>query len=121
MIVESCENRWAMLRLDVDHNHLCPGVTVYGPTMMLIADTEIYTTILTTMSAVVLAVTTNLNINFLRNTEPYCDFLGDSWLMKVGKRLIVGDVIIYSQDDPEPVSHETCTYFHFSTIQTNKS
>ena len=69
-----------------------------------------YAAILTTMGAVALAVTTNLNINFLRKPEPHRDLAGESWLMKVGKRLIVGEVIIYSQDDPEPVAHATCTY-----------
>jgi uncharacterized protein (TIGR00369 family) len=110
MLVESCENRRARLRLDVDHTHLRPGGTVSGPTMMLLADTAMYAAILSTMGAVVLAVTTNLNINFLRKPEPHRDLLGESWLMKVGKRLIVGEVIIYSQDDPEPVAHATCTY-----------
>jgi uncharacterized protein (TIGR00369 family) len=110
MLVESCENRRARLRLDVDHTHLRPGGTISGPTMMLLADTAMYAAILTTMGAVVLAVTTNLNINFLRKPEPNRDLLGESWLMKVGKRLIVGEVIIYSQDDPEPVAHATCTY-----------
>jgi len=59
---------------------------------------------------VALAVTTNLNINFLRKPEPNLDLIGESWLMKVGKRLIVGEVIIYSENDPEPVAHATCTY-----------
>ena len=110
MIVESCENRRARLRLEVDHSHLRPGRTVSGPTMMMLADTAMYAAILTTMGAVILAVTTNLNINFLRKPEPDKDLVGESWLMKVGKRLIVGEVIIYSQDDPEPVAHATCTY-----------
>ena len=109
MLVESCENQRASLRLDVDHTHLRPGGTVSGPTMMLLADTAMYA-ILSTMGAVVLAVTTNLNINFLRKPEPYRDLLGESWLMKVGKRLIVGEIISYSQDDPVPVAHATCTY-----------
>ena len=110
MLVESCENRRARLRLDVDHTHLRPGGTVSGPTMMILADTVMYATILTTMGAVVLAVTTNLNINFLRKPEPHRDLFGESWLIKVGKRLIVGEVIIYSQDEPEPVAHAICTY-----------
>ena len=110
MVVESCENRRARLRLDVDHTHLRPGGTISGPTMMLLADTAMYAAILTTMGAVVLAVTTNLNINFLRKPESQSDLVGESWLMKIGKRLIVGEVIIYSQDDPEPVAHATCTY-----------
>ena len=110
MVVESCENRRAILRLDVDHTHLRPGGTISGPTMMLLADTAMYAAILTTMGGVVLAVTTNLNINFLRKPEAHRDLLGESWLMKMGKRLIVGEVIIYSQGDPEPVAHATCTY-----------
>ena len=66
-------------------------------------------------------MTTNLNINFLRKPEPHRDLVGESWLMKVGKRLIVGEVIIYSQDDPEPVAHATCTYSIPPTIHTDKS
>ena len=110
MAVESCENRRARLRLDIDHAHLRPGGTVSGPTMMLLADTAVYAAILSTMGAVILAVTTNLNIDSLRKPEPQRDLFGESWLMKVGKRLIVGEVIIYSEDDPEPVAHATCTY-----------
>ena len=110
MVVESCENRRAILRLEVDHTHLRPGGTISGPTMMLLADTAMYAAILTTIGGVVLAVTTNLNINFLRKPEAHRALLGESWLMKMGKRLIVGEVIIYSQGDPEPVAHATCTY-----------
>ena len=110
LIVESCENRRARLRLEVDQTHLRPGGTISGPTMMLLADTAVYAAILTTIGAVALAVTTNLNINFLRKPEPNLDLIGESWLMKVGKRLIVGEVIIYSENDPEPVALATCTY-----------
>ncbi len=110
LIVESCKNRRARLRLEVDQTHLRPGGTISGPAMMLLADTAVYTAILTTIGAVALAVTTNLNINFLRKPEPNLDLIGESWLMKVGKRLIVGEVIIYSENDPEPVAHATCTY-----------
>ena len=65
MAVESCENRHARLRLDVDYTHLIPEGTESSPTMMLLADTAVYAAILSTMVAVVLSVTTNLNINFL--------------------------------------------------------
>ena len=110
LIVESCKNRRARLRLEVDQTHLRPGGTISGPAMMLLADTAVYAAILTTIGAVALAVTTNLNINFLRKPEANLDLIGESWLMKVGKRLIVGEVIIYSENDPEPVAHATCTY-----------
>jgi len=110
MDLELCENRRARLRMDIDHTHLRPGGTVSGPTMMLLADTAVYAAILSTVGAVILAVTTNLNINFLRKPESDRDLVGESWLMKVGKRLIVGEVIIYSDDDTDPVAHATCTY-----------
>ena len=71
MAVEFCENRHARLRLDVDHTHLSPGGTVSRLTMMLLADTAVYAAILSTMGAVVLSVTANLNINFFRKLEPH--------------------------------------------------
>ena len=111
MAVESCENRHARLRLDVDHTRLCPGGTVSRPTMMLLADTDVYAAILSTMGVVVLSVTTNLNINFLRKPEPHRSLFGESKLMKVGKRLIVGNIIIYSELYQEPVTHATCKYY----------
>ena len=110
MGVESCENRHARLRLGVDHTHLSSGGTVSRLTMMLVSDTAVYAAILSIMRAVVLSVTTNLNINFLRKPEPQRDLFGESWLMKVGKRLIVGNVIIYSEHNQEPVAHVTCKY-----------
>jgi len=110
MKVESCENRNARILLYIDNSHLRPGGTVSGPSMMLLADLAMYAAILNTIGSVVLAVTTNLNINFLRKPEPERNIVGESKLMKVGKRLIVGQVSIYSEDDPEPVAHATCTY-----------
>ena len=110
MKVESCENRHARILLYIDNSHLRPGGTVSGPSMMLLADLAMYAAILNTVGSVVLAVTTNLNINFLRKPEPERNLVGESTLMKVGKRLIVGQVSIYSEDDPEPVAHATCTY-----------
>ena len=69
MGVESFENRHTRLRLDVDHTHLSPGGTVSRPTMMLLADIAVYAAILRKMVAVVLSVTTNLNINFFAQTR----------------------------------------------------
>ena len=108
--IESCKNRHAKLIMNIDNSHLRPGGTVSGPSMMLLADLAVYAAILNTIGSVVLAVTTNLNINFLRKPEPNRNLVGESTLMKVGKRLIVGEVSIYSEDDSDPVAHATCTY-----------
>ena len=110
LIVENCGYRSARLKLEVDHTHLRPGGTVSGPSMMLLADMAMYAAILNTIGKVLLAVTTNFNINFLRKPEPDRNLIGESKLMKLGKRLIVGEVKILSQGNSEPVAHATCTY-----------
>ena len=56
-----------------------------------------------------LAVTTSLTINFLRRPAP-ADLLGKAKLMKLGKRLAVGEVALYSQGQAEMVAHATGTY-----------
>src|SRR5215510_15016503 len=47
-----------------------PGGTISGPTMMRLADFVMYVAVLASIGPVPLAVTTNLNINFLRKPVP---------------------------------------------------
>ncbi|MGB5050268.1 MAG: PaaI family thioesterase, partial [Caldilineaceae bacterium] len=56
-----------------------------------------------------LAVTTNLTCNVLRRPKPV-DLIGRGQILKLGKRLAVGEVLLYSEGNPEPVAHVTCTY-----------
>jgi uncharacterized protein (TIGR00369 family) len=86
-----------------------PGGTISGPTMMALADFAMYVAVLAAIGPVPLAVTTNLNINFLRKPGPR-DLLADAHLLKVGKRLAVGEVTIRSEGEEEPVAHVTSTY-----------
>jgi uncharacterized protein (TIGR00369 family) len=86
-----------------------PGGTISGPTMMALADFTMYVAVLAAAGPVPLAVTTNLNINFLRKPTQ-TDLIADARLLKRGKRLVVGEVLIYSQDVEEPVAHVTATY-----------
>ena len=64
---------------------------------------------LASIGPVPLAVTTNLNINFLRKPAPR-DLIAECRLLKLGKRLAVGEVTIYSDGEDEPVAHVTSTY-----------
>ncbi len=91
-----------------DHN-LRPGGTISGPTLMTMADTGLYSAILAQLGPVALAVTTNLNINFLRKPEPGL-LRAETRLLKLGKRLAVGEVTITCNGDPDPVAHVTGTY-----------
>lgn len=94
----------------VGGSDLRPGGTISGPTMMTLADFALYVAILGEIGIIGLAVTTNMNINFLRKPSGGVDIRGVAKLMKVGKALIVGEVWIYSIDSDEPVAHVTGTY-----------
>jgi uncharacterized protein (TIGR00369 family) len=87
-----------------------PGGTISGPTMMALADFAMYVGVLASIGPVPLAVTTNLNINFLRRPEAKRDLVGECRLLKLGKRLVVGEVIIHCEGMDDPVAHVTSTY-----------
>src|SRR5258708_6004508 len=75
---------------------LRPGGTLSGPTLMALADVGIYVAILASIGWVPLAVTTNLNINFLRRPPPGV-LIADCRLLKLGKRLVVGEARIHRE------------------------
>ncbi len=77
--------------------------------MMALADFAMYVAVLAAIGPVPLAVTTNLNINFLRKpARAIC--VAEARLLKLGKRLAVGEVTIRSDGEEEPVAHVTSTY-----------
>jgi uncharacterized protein (TIGR00369 family) len=88
---------------------LRPGGTVSGPTMMALADVTMYVALLATIGWVPLAVTTQLNINFLRKPRPG-DLIAEARLLKTGRRLAVGEVSIRSDGHDDIVAHATSTY-----------
>jgi acyl-coenzyme A thioesterase PaaI-like protein len=55
-------------------------------------------------------VTTNLNINFLRKGAPGHDIIAAARLLKVGRRLAVGEVNLFSDASSDPLAHVTATY-----------
>ncbi|MBM1172709.1 PaaI family thioesterase [Microvirga arabica] len=99
----------ARMRMTYHERHIRPGGTISGPAMMSLADLTLYVAILAHIGPVALAVTTSLNFNFLRKPEQR-DLIADCRLLKLGKRLAVGDVSIYSEGSPEVVCHATGTY-----------
>lgn len=107
--VEAIGPRTATVRLDATQEHLRPGGTVSGPAMMGLADVAVYVALLAQIGPVGLAVTTNLSINFLRKPAPGPLF-ADARLIKLGKRLAVGDVGIRGADARDLVAHCVATY-----------
>ncbi len=99
----------ARMRLPVEEQHLRPGGTVAGPALMGLADATMYAVVMGMIGPVELAVTTNLTCNFLRRPS-MVDIIAEGKILKLGKRLAVGEVSLYSEGDPEPVAHVTATY-----------
>lgn len=99
----------AVIEQQTNEHNLRPGGTVSGPTLMTLVDTGLYAAILAQLGPVALAVTTNLNINFLRKPEPGL-LRAETKLLKLGKRLAVGEVTITCNHNPDPVAHATGTY-----------
>ena len=111
--VESIDPGVAIMRLEPDQRHLRPGNTISGPTLFSLADFAAYVVILAHIGPVALAVTTNLNINFLR--KPTLQPLNCRCkIMKLGKRLCVVEADIYPAGNEanggDSVAHATATY-----------
>jgi len=99
----------ARMRLIHHERRLRPGGTISGPAMFSLADVALYAAILANVGPVAHAVTTSLNINFLRKPEP-ADLIGEARLLKLGKRLAVGEVSIYVKGRDDLVAHAVGTY-----------
>jgi len=109
-IVETIGKHCATVRHKIGKEELRPGGTVSGPVMMAVADVALYVAILEEIGIVPLAVTTSLNINFLRKPSADRDIIGVCKLIKIGKTLVVGDVNLYSDGSELPVAHAVGTY-----------
>jgi uncharacterized protein (TIGR00369 family) len=91
------------LRLDVGPQHLRPGGTVSGPSIFALADVAMYLAILARLGPVALAVTTNCSIDFMRKPAAGRALIAQARVLKLGRVLAVGDVMIWSE------SHEDTT------------
>ena len=117
-IIDKIGGKSATIRKKINSDHLRPGGTVSGPVLMEMADLALYVAILNETGLVALAVTTNLNINFLRKPSSEKDIIAKCKLIKTGRILVIGEVSIYSEGLIEPVAHAVGTY---SIPPTNKT
>lgn len=108
--VESVDAQMLVARLRVDDRHLRPGGTVSGPAMFALADVTIYLAILARIGEVALAVTTNASVDFIRKPEAGRDLLAECRILKLGRVLAVGDVLIRSDGVDQPVARCSMTY-----------
>ena len=86
-----------------------PGGTLSGPTIMALADAAMYAVVLGRLGRVEMAVTANLNINFLTKPKPV-DLVAEARILRLSRRQAVCEVALYSQGEEELVAHVTGTY-----------
>jgi uncharacterized protein (TIGR00369 family) len=109
LTIEEVWNGGCRVRQAFQNGSIRPGGTISGPTMMALADFTFYVALLGTIGPEPLAVTTNLNINFLRKPEQR-DLIAKARILKLGQRLAVMEAEILSDGMEEPVAHVTSTY-----------
>ncbi|CUJ95886.1 putative domain 1 [Ruegeria denitrificans] len=109
-VVEALDEESIVMRLVVEDRHLRPGGTVSGPSMFGLADVSVYAMILARKGRQSLAVTTNSSLDFLRKPEGGKDMIAKCRLLKLGRSLAVGDVLIYSEWSDKPAARATMTY-----------
>ncbi len=109
-IVESVSENRATLRLPVSERNLRAGGTVNGPTMFALADVAFYLALMAMIGPKALAVTTNCSIDFMRKPAAGKDLVGKAQILKLGRVLAVGDVLIYSDGQGAPVARAGMTY-----------
>ena len=108
--VDAVDAAGLTLRLRLETRHLRPGGTVSGPSMFALADVAMYLAILSRIGPVALAVTTQCSIDFLRKPVAGRDMLGRAQILKLGRSLVVGDVLLYSEGVPDVVARASLTY-----------
>lgn len=99
----------ARLRLPYSPEFVRPGGTISGPAQFGLADVTLYGCVLSRIGRVELAVTTSMTVNFLRRPAPAA-LIAEGRLLKLGKRLAYGEVLLFSEGEDEPVSHAVGTY-----------
>lgn len=107
--VTTLEGGFVRLRLHYDSRQLRPGNTIAGPVIFTLADAALYALVMSVAGLVPEAVTSDITLRFLRRPRP-ADLIAEARLLKQGRRLVVGEVAIFSDGDSVPVAHVTGTY-----------
>lgn len=88
---------------------LRPGGVISGPTLMSLADTAAYALVLAHVGDQLMAVTSQLNISFLRGAQPG-DIHAEAEMLRLGRRLAVCDVRIWTETPERLAAQANVTY-----------
>jgi len=109
IVVTAAERGAATLTLTPGDQHLRPGNVVSGPTLMMLADAAAYAALLSVSASATMAVTSNLNISFVRGAPAGGAIVQTANVIKSGRRLSV-IVCEASTADGTLLAHATTTY-----------
>lgn len=109
LIVESWEAGHVALRLPYADLIRRPGGTICGPALMGLADVALYGAVMSLLGRAELAVTTDLSFHFLSKPDPV-DILAEARILKLGRRLAVGEVSMTSEGKTQPICHAVGSY-----------
>jgi uncharacterized protein (TIGR00369 family) len=107
--IEAVQPMSSRIRMPFQTRQLRPGGTISGPSLMALADTGMWVALLAMIGREALSVTSHLDIDFLRKPAP-ADVIAHTTLHKLGKRLAVGDVLMYSDGETMPCARSSVTY-----------
>ncbi|MEC7964271.1 MAG: PaaI family thioesterase, partial [Pseudomonadota bacterium] len=96
-VIEELEEMRVKVRMVIGEQHLRPGGTVSGPSMFALADVSVYLAVMAMIGPKALAVTTNSSLDFMRKPAAGVDLIAECRLLKLGKVLAVGDVLLFSE------------------------
>lgn len=109
-VIEALEDMQVTVRMRIGERHLRPGGTVSGPSMFALADVSVYLAVMAMIGPKALAVTTNSSLDFMRKPASGVDLIAECRLLKLGKVLAVGDVLLFSEGMAQPVARASMTY-----------
>lgn len=100
---------YSKVRQSVDKANLRPGNYINGPTQMALADSAAYVAVFTRIGITPMALTSNLNINFLRPCIGTA-VIAEARVLKLGRTLAVMDVEIKAEGNDRLSAHAVVTY-----------
>ena len=98
----------SLVKLSPKEEDLRPGNTISGPVMFEIADCAFYAAVLF-KDPDPMSVTVNCSMNFFKRPS-VSDLFAKATILKFGKKLVVGEVIIYSGTVENSVAQAMMTY-----------
>lgn len=108
--IEHVDGQRTLARVPFNMRLVRPGGTLSGPVQMALADAAMYAVVLGALGRVEMAVTSQLNINFLAKPAPL-DLLAEARILRLSRRQAVCEVSLFSAGQEDVlVAHVTGTY-----------